>query len=945
MFTNLHTHTDASLKDGLGTVQRLVSGVRKNGLYPALAMTDHGSLANAIAFILACKQEEVKPIVGLEAYVDVDGDIGHLTLLANGNEGFHNLITLNNIGHASKHRQPAFPLSDLLRLSNGIILLSGCQASPLQRMSLDEAVAVGLRLKMAFGSRFFIEAMAVNEFAHAERAIELAQKLKSKIIVTNDAHFPFESDAEIHSILTTMKAGYHYNSKELWLKPFDEMIRTFQKYCGKDLTKKLLDKGAFDRGTKLAEVIQEIELSGTTTIESLHASKMKELTSTIVKKLALTKKEMSKAEYKVNVVRLKAELAVIDKTGYADYFMALNDIVAFAKDSGVRVGPGRGSGAGSLVLYLLGITDVNPLTYDLSFERFLNQERIGMPDIDIDFDSELRQTVIDFAKEKFSAVPIATYSRYSHRSLIHDLCKTLKIPKEAESELAQMTVEDKNFKKFCEENETFGQCYFAFLDQIKHKGKHAGGVIITNNPVPIERAGEELVAAWTEGKVNELTYAGITKYDLLGLSALTCLRHLETKFGRLAPRPETTPLADKDKVFDLFQKGDLAGIFQFSGSDGIRDLCIALHPETFEDLVAINALYRPGTIDVGTAFKYPEWKKSPRKIHSLIDDILEETYGVIVFQEQVMKIVQRILGGTLAEADMARRVIVKTKPDDPKWVKSLKDLETKFIETGAPLLTRRVAKNLWNEISAHSRYSFNKAHAVSYAIIAWEMAWWKTFQRADFYAEMLNTDTNNAQLYMYEAIESGIEVKLPNINYSSHMYEVSDAIYMPLSSIKYLGLNAAVKIAEERKKNGLFLSNKDVMTRVPKSVLRANARLGLAAMHGFPDEVCEGLGIDELKIKEMKALSLNKKMKKFLGMIIPSKELLKKINEINVSGVYTAGIISEEEERASSYGPYRVYKLTPHGAFWTRKATLNIGDFIVCKIIRGKLVSIKSLIE
>lgn len=940
-FAHLHCHTDASLKDGLGTVMRFVEAAARVSPGGAVAMTDHGSLANAISFTQAAKQFKIKPLLGLEAYLAIDGQVGHVTLLADGNEGFHNLTTLNNIGHASKYKQPAFELTDLLTHNKDIVVLSGCQGSPFQKMSLHEAVSLGSRIKSVYGHRFFVEAMAVNSYPHAARALDLAGALNAKIIITNDAHFPYESDADIHHILTQMKAGFEYDSQELWLKTQSELKMAFRKYCGDEVTQRLIEEGSFVRTAKLASYIREVKFSGSSALHLSHEESMKVLRRFVGSRA----KEKFGLHPKAEVVqRLRAELDVINKTGYADYFLIIEDLVSNAKKMKVKVGPGRGSGAGSLVLYTLGVTDINPLDYDLSFERFLNVDRIGMPDVDIDFDSERREKVIEYAKERYGALPIATYSRYSHKSLIHDLAKTMHISRESEAKLAHGVHDDANFRSFCEDNKLFSQAYEAFIGQIRHKGKHAGGVIITKEDVPIERAGDSLVAAWTEGKVNELSYVGITKFDLLSLSALTALRHLEEKLHVKPPKPHELSPSNPDykTVFNIFKKGDLAGIFQFSGSDGIRELCMNLGPECFEDLIALNALYRPGAIDVGTAFKYPEWKKSPRILDTSYNDILAPTYGVIVYQEQVMAIIQRFMGGSLAQADTARRTIVKTKVDDPKWVKSFEDLKAQFIEAASKTLGVEKTSELWDELAAHSRYSFNKAHATAYAQIAWETAWWKAFYKHQFYAEMLNTDLVNTQLYIYEAISSGAKVMTPHIQYSTHEYTVADGkIFMPLHSIKFLGFDAAKKITEERQLNGPFVDAHDMMRRIPKSVLRANARLGLYALGGL--NLLEGTAkvyqLDSAKVVEASALRTTQMQSQFLGMYIPDAALVGRIERAKSRG-YLGGIISEISERVSKFGPYKVFRLAPHGTFWTRDFDFRIGEFVIVSVSKGKLKAV-----
>lgn len=884
-----------------------------------MALTDHGTLANAISFSVECENRGIKPIIGVEGYVEVDGDIGHLTVLADGNQGFDNLVKLNNIGHASSHRQPAFSIDDLINHAEGLILLSGCVSSPLNRMPFAEAMRLGSRLKSAFGSRMFGEIMFIADVDTWTRPIELAEKLNLRLVVTNDVHFPSNDDAEIHPILTQMKAGFDYNSKELWLKsPSEIWLRAQDTGLGYEAFKE-----ATHRSARIAEKIKPIIFKHEPTLPYVKDAE-KKLRSMVMGIVESYSDEYRKqAEY---------ELSIITSMGYATYFLVLYDLIQFANKNDVRVGPGRGSGAGSLVLFLLGITKIDPLKYGLSFERFLNPERKGMPDVDTDFDSEGRQRVIDYASRKWGATQIATYSRYSHKVLVHDLAKTLKLDHDLELKAADGGIDSDEFKKLNEESPLFGKAYETISGQIRHRGKHAGGVIITSLSVPIERTAEgTMVAAWVEGEHNELSYAGVVKFDLLGLSALSALHRLEKKYGYEADRP-----VDHHPAFKIFRDGDLGGIFQFSGSDGIRNLTLRLAPEKFDDLVAINALYRPGTLDVGVTDLYPDWKKTPRVVNPIIADILEPTYGAIVYQEQVMAIYARITKGSFGQADLARRVIVKSKVDDPKWVAEFEALQTKFIEAAKERgLSDDDAEELWKELAAHSRYSFNRAHAVAYAYVAWETAWWKWKHPAAFYSEMMNVDPTEQQTYLIGAVQSGIEVVPPHINESGFEYTTSSdeqKIYMPLTSVKFLSMTAANAIIQARDSYGKFESYETLMSLVPKKLFRGNARGGMFHLGAF-----SGLSGDirTLAIKDdIETIKGNKFeiQQQFLGLIIPTKKLMENIaNEAKKGN--TAGVVSEIKQKESRYGPYTVYHLSPSGVFWSREEDkFKVGDIVVATI-------------
>lgn len=928
----LHVHSDASLRDGLGPVSRLVEAAALKG-FPALALTDHGSLANAVSFSLEAQRVGVKPILGLEAYVSYGGSTGHLTLLADGIAGFRNLVRLNNIGHRTTGRSPSITINELIEYSDDIVLLTGCASSPLLLLPLEEALKLGARLKGAFGRRMFVELMFVFESYPMARVLWLADHLELPLVLTNDVHFPYQQDAKLHRILTTMKAGFDYNADHLWLKQTEDIAAV----AAGTLPKRVFVEAA-KVSAAIARQIEEVDLRRDPKTVLPHMADADAKLELAV--FGLCPDHTLSSDYKA---RAEYELSIIKSMGYSTYFLILHDLIAEAKRLGVRVGPGRGSGAGSLILWLLGVTDIDPIRYKLPFERFLHERRVEMPDVDIDLDSETRGKVLEYANRRWGAVPIATYSRYSHRSLIHDLAKTLRITPADEETLKMKERESAEFEALGGRTELFLECYDAFLDQIRHKGKHAGGVVIAKDMslIPLERVGGELVAAWTEGKRNELTYAGFVKFDLLGLTALSVLARLESRFGKRAAEPEDAP-----EVFELFRKGNLAGIFQFSGSEGIRELTMKLGPTKFEDLVVLNGLYRPGALDAGTADKYIEWADSPRKIDPLIDDIVADTRGAIVYQEQVMKIIQRVMGGTLGDAEVARRIVVKSKRDDPEWVAEIRHLQIEFVaEARSKGMDEDVAIDLWMELETHSRYSFNRAHSTAYARIAWETAWWKWHHPAHFYTALLNVDMTSAQEYIVAAVRSGIEVKTPHVNVSGPEYVAEeDVIYVPLTQVNFMGEKGALHLVANRA--GIdFTSFEDFMERVAKKFVRGRAREGLLQLGCFSglsgDTLCLGIKSDVVDITR----SEYERQQHYLGYVIPDAELLETIDSFEKKG-WVAGVITEVKQKRSRYGAYSVYKLTPHGTFWLREEEPSYkgGQLVAAKkTSTGKASKVKRL--
>jgi DNA polymerase-3 subunit alpha len=517
----------------------------------------------------------------------------------------------------------------------------------------------------------------------------------------------------------------------------------------------------------------------------------------------------------------------------------------------------------------------------------------------------------------------------------------LKIPSETELELAETSEESEKFVEYCESNPQFSNAYNAIIGQVRHKGKHAGGIVITNKAIPLERTvlKGEIVAAWTEGKTSELSQAGIVKFDLLGLTALSIIRRLEKKVCK-------TPAYEPGGLeFNLFNIGDLTGIFQFSGSAGIRKYTQDFHPKVLDDLIMINALYRPGTLDVGVADKFLEWKKKPRKIHPLIDPHLESTFGAIVFQEQVMAIVAEVIGGSLGEADEARRLIVKARDMDEKWRKKFNALQSQFLKCAEEKGID--GEHLFEEIKSHARYSFNKAHSAAYAMIAWTMAWWKFNYPTQFYSELINTDPGEAQSYIMSACRHKIKVSVPDINVSTDECVVyKNVMYLPFSIVKSVSPQTACKIADIREREGKFTSAKDFMAKTNKT-LRVNSREALYALGSF-NSLSDISGKPELakeilKLRNTSDLtSRNERHLKFMGLIIPTDDLIKLIETLRGDG-YLVGIINSIDERISKYGPYQVARLTPSGVFWCRDRDLKVGQTVAVKAKNGKAITLEFL--
>jgi DNA polymerase-3 subunit alpha len=931
--SHCHVHTDASRIDGLGTVGRLAKAASDRG-FQHLAMTDHGTLSNAISFTAAMNAVGVKPVMGLEAYVELSGKTFHLTLLGDGNRGLNSLIELNNAGARSENQRPAFSLDLLKKHSDGVTVLTGCPASPMQVLPYPDAREIALRLKGIFQDRFFAEAMFVSDSHPWDRAAQLAHDLKLRPILTNDVHFANAEDAASHTVLVRLKAAFSYDSRHLFLATPHELITRVRGMAPDFLE---MARRGMRNSHKLLSRLASPVWDGVPTLPHVDsaADVVKSLCGASLATYLATHPHLDAPTYEA---RLQYEVGVIGEMDFMTYFYILRDIVSFARGAGVRVGPGRGSGAGSLMLFLLGITEVDPLEYGLQFERFLNPKRKEMPDVDVDFDSDGRGTVIKYAQERWKAMPVATYSRYTHKTLVADLCRFLRVPRDVSEAVGDQERGSEDFQRVARLHPVFAPTYDAMIDQIRHIGQHAGGVIITDIPVPLERTAHgDVVAAWTEGlNSRELSTAGVVKYDLLGISSLSVLRRLEDKHGFRAPRP-----VDDAPEYKLFRDGDVVGIFQFAGSDGIVSFTKKVAPRTFAELVAINALYRPGALDSGGVEHYLEWREKPRHLHPLIDAILAETYGVICYQEQFMAIFAAVTKGDLGDADFARKTIVKSKPGNPEWEAKFAELKARFFRGGLDQgIPEKTVKLVWDEIITHARYSFNKSHAVAYTILSWEMAWWKYHHPADFYAAMLSVDPASAQRYLFDVVGRGIEVVAPHVNRSSRDYESDgERVYLPLSAVKNLGDVGVNAILDARP----FASVGDFMARVPKRGVPGRARLGLwelGAFHGLSGTR------DELAIAAERPLSEREKQKEFLGYMLPSPRMMRAVRAATKQGL-VGGVISEIEPRSSKFGEYLVVRLLPQGTCWTRNiTTLAVGDMVKLKIKpnSGKIVQVLPLL-
>ena len=947
-YVPLHVHTCFS-PDGLGPVDKLVEYAAKN--YRAMAVTDHGTLAGVAEFYKFAKEAGIKPIIGSEIYMSHNGKRGHLTVLSSGNAGFDSLVKLNNAAHLNLDTKgyPISTVEDLARFNEGLIVLSGCSSSPLYFGGEADAAAFLGSLFDIFGrDRLFTEIMGVYHEDNVTLPMRMAKRFGLKSVVTTDSHFVHAHQAGAHKVMTQCRKGYDYSSQELYLKTGEELLQTSW-FKGKIEETGMLElmKNTIEVAESIVSPVLEAEptlpkAADVIDVESGYASIFDIAYEAIFQYFefaGIDDFNKQQAAY----ARFETEKRVMIDLGLEDYFSILYDIVRFCRREGIKIGPGRGSGGGSFVLYLLGITEVDPIENGLLFERFLSASRRDMADFDLDVDASRRDEVIEYAGKRWGAIPIANFATYSNASLIRDLGRLYKVPMEVTERAADLGDSDdgvlEEFFAYCKDS-VLGSgltitakdariAYHSMLGQVRHRGKHAGGVVVCTRPVPVENG----VVAWTEGiKGRVLSMVGLVKYDILGVTALAQLSEMEDLTGHAPPVYFTDPA-----VFEIFQKGQTTGIFQFSGSQGIVKLTQEVGPQSLADLSAINALYRPGPLDSGMAYKFAGYKSAPRPLHPAIDAVLSETYGVIVYQEQVMALVALVTGGNLEEADDARKIISKGKVGDPVWAGKMRKLEEHFKEEGYTRFDTKLVDLLWSEIVTFGRYGFNKSHSTAYSVLAYQMAYYKLHFPGAFYTALLNSDQEAAEKWVYDAALHGVAIVPPHINKSSLKWvwdEVENVVYAPLSLIKYFGEKGAAEVIRVREELGGQFTHLTQLKKVPKRSLNSRAMRLLHyadAFRGVSGDVGE-LIVDYASLP---VLSVSDYQKEAIGFVLPTENILEFLGgEREAKRV--AGFINEMEVRDKGKGPYTVYRLSPSGSFWTKDkkvtAALKVGDLVSAEV-------------
>ncbi len=998
-FTHLHVHTEYSLLDGSSKIEELVARAKELGMN-SLAITDHGVMYGAVAFYKAAKAAGIKPILGSEVYVApgsrFDREAGggkdkyyHLVLLAENDTGYHNLMKIVSKGFVDGfYYKPRVDYEVLERYHEGIICLSACLAGEvpryLERGLYDKAREAALRYEGIFGKgNFFLELQDHGIPAQKmvnQGLLRLSRELGIDLVATNDIHYTFDSDVDAHDILLCIQTGkkvadenrMRYEGGQYYCKSEEEMRRLFP-YAQEaiDNTQKIADRCDVEIEfgvTKLPryEVPEGYDSWGYLNHLCDEGLKMRypEDDGTLKK-------------------RLDYELDVIHTMGYVDYFLIVWDFIHFAKSHGISVGPGRGSAAGSIVSYCLEITDIDPIRYNLLFERFLNPERVSMPDIDVDFCFERRQEVIDYVVQKYGkdqVVQIVTFGTFAARGVVRDVGRVLDLPYAKCDAIAKMIPKDLGITldKALKSSPDLRNAYDTddevkyLIDMSKrleglprHTSMHAAGVVISrlsvDEYVPLSRGADGTIT--TQFTMTELEELGLLKMDFLGLRTLTVIQNAT----RQAEKNHHMKLDllhidyNDPNVMDMIGSGKDEGVFQLE-SGGMKSFMKELKPRTLEDIIAGISLYRPGPMDFIP--KYLKGKNDPASItydFPQMDEILEPTYGCIVYQEQVMQIVRELAGYTMGRSDLVRRAMSKKKA-------SVMEKERQNFVYGnlaedvkgcvANGIDEKTANHIYDEMIDFAKYAFNKSHAACYAVVSYQTAYLKYYYPQEFMAALLTSVLDRVDKiseYILTCRQMGIGILPPDINEGESGFSVSgNAIRYGLSAIKSIGRNVVDAIVRERELNGRFTSLDDFIGRMSgKEINKKTVEnfIKAGAMDSLPGNRRQKLLVVpemmDQKNKERKT-SLEGQMSLFDFAAEEDKQNFQ-ITLPNVAEFPREEMLSLEKEVLGVY--VTGHPLEEYEEGWRKNITAMTTDFIVdeetdeAKVAEGQFVTIGGMVS
>ena len=852
-FVHLHVHSEYSLLDGACRINNLVDTAAEMG-QTAVAITDHGVMYGAVDFYKAAKKRGIKPIIGCEVYVakrtrfdkihELDAENRHLVLLCKNNIGYQNLIAMvSKAWTEGFYSKPRVDYELLEQYSEGIIALSACLAGEIPRAlaanDSNGAKEAALRLDKIFGrGNFYLELQdhgIREQIIINPMIIALSKETGIPLVATNDCHYLKQEDDKMHHILLCIqtnhtiedKDGMEFGSDQFYYKSEAEMRALFPNA-----------PQACDNTVLIADQCNVEFEFGSTKLPHFDTPNGQENVSYFREKCfdGLHRYYGEHPEQSI-VDRLEYELGTIEKMGYVNYYLIVHDFVRYAKSVGIPVGPGRGSGAGSLAAYCIGITGIDPLKYDLLFERFLNPERVSMPDFDIDFSDERRQEMIEYVVRKYGSdhvAQIVTFGTMAARGSIRDVGRAMAVPYATVDEVAKLVPTEPNItldralsisKDLKARYDTDLQIH-ELIDMARklegmprHASTHAAGVVITEKPVceyvPLAKNDESIVTQYSMTALEEL---GLLKMDFLGLRNLAVIDDARKMIRKRDPnfKIENIPLNDQ-KVYEMLSIGATEGIFQFE-SAGMTSVIMQLRPENIEDLIAVISLYRPGPMD--SIPRYIENRHNPKKVtykHPLLVDILNVTYGCIVYQEQVMQIFRTLAGYSLGRADIVRRAMSKKKVSVMERERKIfiygLEAEDGSIEVEGCVrrgVDENTAKTIFGEMESFASYAFNKSHAAAYATLSYETAWLKCNFPREYMAALLTSvldNTNKISSYIAECVRLGIHVLPPHVNESEDGFSVvGNDIRFGLRAVKNLGKGFIAGLIKERVQNGAFSS-------------------------------------------------------------------------------------------------------------------------------------------
>jgi len=904
-YVHLHNHTQYSLLDGLTKVPALVEYVAESGMQ-AVAMTDHGTLSGTVEFYKEAKAKGIKPIIGMEAYVATRGHTDkepqkdkvyyHLIILAMNYTGYQNLMQLSTIANLQGfYYKPRIDHDLLEKYNEGLIILSGCiggeVGDAIRQGQYKKAQEVAGWYKKVFGDRYYLEIQDHGHNDHQskwdeqvvvnEGIIKLSKELDIPLVVTCDAHYLQHDDQEAHEILLCVQTGsfladenrmslknfelHVTDPNEIiarWGKDYPEAITNTRAIADRcdvelDLGKILIPKFPLPKGENEKDSLHKLVYQGLAwRYGGKSEPEAEKLTNAECKK-TLPKEVLERAEF---------ELGVIDSMGFNGYFLIIQDFINWGKDSGIVFGPGRGSAAGSIIAFALKITELDPLKYDLLFERFLNPDRISMPDIDIDIQDSRRDEVIQYCVQKYGTDRVAnivTFGRMAARNAVRDVARVLQVPYAEADRLAKMIpppvqgnhiplavsiVKDADLKHEYEsspETKRLFDLAVRLEGTIRSHGVHAAGVVIAPDDIvkfaPLEMAQKGVVATqYSMGPIEEL---GLLKMDFLGLSNLTTIKNALRIVKKVYNQDidiTTIPLDDK-KAYELLQRGDTTGVFQLE-SAGMKRYLKELQPTVFEDIVAMVALYRPGPMQFIDDFIAR--KHGLRDIvypHPAMENSLKNTYGVLVYQEQVMQISKEVCGFTGGEADTLRKAIGKKKID------IMRKMKKRMIEGGQEVsgIEPELMERFWKQLEDFAAYCFNKSHAACYGLIAYQTAYLKAHYPSAFMAALMTSDyddTDRLSIEISECQHQGITVLAPDVNESFHEFAVvpkTNDVRFGMDAIKNVGHGAVEEILRARSLEGKFTDVDDFFRKVNVRIVNRKSLESLIKSGAF-----DGLGQD-----------------------------------------------------------------------------------------------------